>query len=769
MSLEFKLGAHTVPFDVWRPGRILAGSLIALDTETECIRDGEIPALVLITATDGQQGFFIARQDASQFVDAHPAAQWILHNAAFDIHVLARAGCDLHPQVESGRVYDTGLLYRLVNLADRGTCHGQWSLDHVALDLLGFELPKDVKSQDGQDVRTTYARFIKPDGSVDYPALLRPEHRPYLLYAAGDPVATFLVAQALNQQAQNLFQCQALDIFDRNSYSQVGPQDGVQIGPAWQVFGFLTHDVQFKGALALATVERTGMALDLEQVQVSVAELDHEISACLGLLKREFDWSPGNCSSKRLDAIFAGIERELGALPRTEKGKYSRAADDLEEFSCRSPFLRCYLRYQELNKIRNTFLDPLVRSDGRVRGRFNVLVNTGRTSCSGKRGDGEEAKGLNLQNLPRDGAVRSCFVPTSGHLLFACDYSMIELVTLAQQCLRKFGWSHMADAIRKNADLHCVYAARRQGIPIDHLPSWDKATLLPLLGPDGEKQRTNAKAPNFGYPGGLGAQTFVLFAQATYGVELTVEEARDEKFIWLDAWPEIKLHLASDDMQLLAVQHADLWAAHPNVRWEFKEGEVPWTIHIFRGVLQGQTCTVTTKRPYTPEEIDWAWAVADQILQRSEHISPSQRLALTKRVQDRVAGRDLWSALAPRQRFVATLTGRLRGYPSYCAARNCVFQGLAADGAKLALYRLYREGFRIVNFIHDEVLVEFPVDSDHTVMADRVKTIMIEEMRKVVLDLPVDCEYALMTRWKKGAKAVFVDGALVPAEMTPTP
>jgi hypothetical protein len=60
---------------------------------------------------------------------------------------------------------------------------------------------------------------------------------------------------------------------------------------------------------------------------------------------------------------------------------------------------------------------------------------------------------------------------------------------------------------------------------------------------------------------------------------------------------------------------------------------------------------------------------------------------------------------------VFTLTGRLRANASYCARHNTVFQGLAADGAKLALWLLWRAGYRIVNFIHDEVLIEIPVDS----------------------------------------------------------
>jgi len=69
----------------------------------------------------------------------------------------------------------------------------------------------------------------------------------------------------------------------------------------------------------------------------------------------------------------------------------------------------------------------------------------------------------------------------------------------------------------------------------------------------------------------------------------------------------------------------------------------------------------------------------------SKHLTDTERTVLNTRVNERIAGQDLLEMIIPPQRFVSTLTGRLRGYPAYCAAKNTVFQGLAADGAKRAL------------------------------------------------------------------------------------
>lgn len=47
-----------------------------------------------------------------------------------------------------------------------------------------------------------------------------------------------------------------------------------------------------------------------------------------------------------------------------------------------------------------------------------------------------------------------------------------------------------------------------------------------------------------------------------------------------------------------------------------------------------------------------------------------------------------------------TVTGRTKRGCTFCAACNYAFQGLASDGAKLALWFLYRAGFPMVNFVH---------------------------------------------------------------------
>lgn len=54
-----------------------------------------------------------------------------------------------------------------------------------------------------------------------------------------------------------------------------------------------------------------------------------------------------------------------------------------------------------------------------------------------------------------------------------------------------------------------------------------------------ENARQTGKVANFGFPGGLGAEKLCLFARKTYGVIISIEEARNLKQVWLTAYPEM--------------------------------------------------------------------------------------------------------------------------------------------------------------------------------------------------------------------------------------
>ena len=104
--------------------------------------------------------------------------------------------------------------------------------------------------------------------------------------------------------------------------------------------------------------------------------------------------------------------------------------------------------------------------------------------------------------------------------------------------------------------------------------------------------------------------------------------------------------------------------------------------------------------------------------------------------------------LAGENGYVWTRTGRLRADTTFCAEKNTPFQGLAADGAKLALYNLCHKGFKVVGFVHDEIITEVSKNNAKDLIFLQEKT-MIDSMKIVVPDVEVGVESTISERYCK--------------------
>jgi hypothetical protein len=162
-----------------------------------------------------------------------------------------------------------------------------------------------------------------------------------------------------------------------------------------------------------------------------------------------------------------------------------------------------------------------------------------------------------------------------------------------------------------------------------------------------------------------------------------------------------------------------------------------------RNVVRG--CQV--KADGTPYNQSWYDSIWDELVGLNQHPELQQLLA-TREGSEELHNRLFWGP-------VMTLTGRIRGRVSFSQARNTPFQGLAADGAKRAMWKLTLAGFRLMAFIHDEVLIELPLDADHAAEARRIDKIMCDAMQEFTGNVPIKCEYALMDRWYKQAEPVY--------------
>jgi DNA polymerase-1 len=433
---------------------------------------------------------------------------------------------------------------------------------------------------------------------------------------------------------------------------------------------------QTAAAFCLALAGVWGMRTDAEAVEALAATFMARSRELTAILHAEGILRPnGVKDTKRVKALVEEAYAALGQdVKRTATGEVSTERAVLAKTSHRG--LLALAESTGVEKMLSTYV-PVLEQGTRtpINPGWNVLVATGRTSC----------REPNLQNLPRKGGIRECFVPRAGWLYAAADYSTLELCALAQVCLDLFGWSDMADALRAGQDLHVRMAATILGV------SYEEAITRHLADDKevGEKRQL-AKAANFGYPGGLGAEKFQAYARDSYGVNIDLDTSRDLKRAWLETWKETR----------------------------------PFFDHVNNSLGFADSFTLEQLR-----------------------------------------------------------SGRMRGGVGYCDGCNSYFQGLAADGAKAAMWLIAQEcylgfgdawprdgrapsplyGARMVAFIHDEFLLEVRDDANAGAAGDRLASVMVEGMARYIPDVPVKAEPVLMRRWLKGAKTTRDErGTLIP-------
>jgi len=328
------------------------------------------------------------------------------HNAPFDLDVLKLRedyNAPLLKAVQDGRVVDTGVRYILREMF-MGRMPHKWRLDLVVWNLLKIALPKD------DDVRLSF----RP-GMVLSQAQLE--------YAAKDPAATALLLEAMPEALP-------------------------------------TEHLQTIGYIALSDIGRRGMFVDrdymsrLRQEFVDKKLVNDEVLSIYG-------YYPGESGNQTvLQTLLSHIEGSLQMLDndpskkfrRTKKKKEIQLTDESLVIlgSREHPLIKAYKDSEHQGKIISTYLNEgLVHVDNAVHPSFTPLVKTGRTSC----------RGPNMQNLPRKENVRGIYIPRPGYLLYAADYSQLELCALAQSCYTVYGRSTMREVINDGVDLHTWFAS----------------------------------------------------------------------------------------------------------------------------------------------------------------------------------------------------------------------------------------------------------------------------------------------------------------------
>ncbi len=719
-----------IPFEPWKPslGKVLDG-VVAIDTETPLIDDvrhWETPEMVLAAATDGTNGYYLTRKTLGAFLRDHCGCQFVMHNAAFDLAAIHRVvpGLDIYHLVERGQVWDTMLQHKLLKLGTEGHTangKGQSTLATCCQEYLGLKLDKDAADASGDAVRLSFGQYL---------------HRPaseipgeYLEYLARDTLATLAVHQEIRRRTDALLNSAA---------DQWGYIDTEWLKDAQQRYGPITHHLQLMASIVLREVTANGLHIDAVGRRKLKDALEGRKAELRERLRRQGYLAGEPKCNKALQGILRDIQRrhpEL-TLERTEKKQeFCASKDALEQLRGIEPFVDDLLGFKQCEKLLGSFVDKLFRED--VHPGFQPLLTTGRTSSFGE---------LNAQNLPRDPRVRSCFTPHPGNVFIIADYSTIELATLAVAAEAQFGAaSEMKRLINEGVDLHRTVAATFYSKPVEAVT---------------KEERGKAKAINFGVPGGMGAPGLQGYAAASFGVSLTEEEAVAMREAWFEQFPEMETFLAREDhaIRCMAEELGLNWADYneaigrpvrmPSDGSDPRQPDPILACMLIKVVKEPSPIT-NNGRHYSDEEIDYFWL---RLVAGIDKLPAKIHGEIRMRSPSRKLQRAVMHAFD--RAGVFTLTGRLRAGAGYTARHNTIFQGLAADGAKLALWRLWRAGYRIANFIHDEIIVEVPEDSNLALHEAIFRKLMIDAMAEVVPGVRIGVESAVSTCWHKEAKSL---------------
>ncbi len=369
------------------------------------------------------------------------------HNMKFDVEVMESNGLEV-----AGIYFDTMIASYLLNPGTR-----QHNLDAVTFNYLNYQkISKDDLLGKGRN-KISFSQV--------------PTER-LALYSGEDADFTFRLYQKLAPELKK----QKLDK--------------------------LFQEIEMPLVRVLAEMEKEGIKLDIPYL----AELEKNFSKELKELERKIQKLAGkifnvNSPQQLQEILFTKLNIPTHLIKRTKTG-YSTGADELYKLKGQHEIIDLIIRYRELAKLQNTYIEALPKLAGknsRIHTSFNQTVTaTGRLSSSEP----------NLQNIPartdEGKKIRRAFIARRGYKLISADYSQIELRLAAAMA----NDAKMIVAFKAGEDIHAATAAAINEVSLDE--------VTPAM-------RREAKAINFG----------IIYGQGPFGLSQTADipQWRAKEFI----------------------------------------------------------------------------------------------------------------------------------------------------------------------------------------------------------------------------------------------
>lgn len=304
------------------------------------------------------------------------------------------------------------------------------------------------------------------------------------------------------------------------------------------------YEIEMPLIEVLAQVEIWGIGTDKNCLDNLSKKMESKLSALTNKIYsaagKEFNI---NSSRQIAEVIFEKLKIKSEKIKKTGTGLRSTSEEVLSSLKDKHPIINDILAYRETFKIKNTYVEPLLKlreKDGRIRTNF---IQTG--TATGRLASEKP----NLQNIPQESQwskeLRKTFVAPQKFSFLSFDYTQLELRLLAHMANDE----NLINAFDRNEDIHALTASKVLKIPLKDVS---------------HANRRLGKTLNFGVVYGMGPRAFAQSASISF------EEAK--KFIsnYYQEFPKVRGW--QDKVKTQANKQGYIQNLNGRRRWFWKNG-----------------------------------------------------------------------------------------------------------------------------------------------------------------------------------------------------
>lgn len=261
------------------------------------------------------------------------------------------------------------------------------------------------------------------------------------------------------------------------------------------------YTLQREALLPIVDMETNGIAVDWAAHDALIQTWKHSFEIADAEARKYFGLVNLASNKQMGEWLTKVLPQHLDTWPKTAKGAFSFTATSLADFR-HVPQIEALFKWKKYKKLLTTYGQEF---QDKHRHPITQRVHTGFTL--GETATGRlSSRSPNLQNQPRDGALRSIFVAPRDKVLVVADFSQIELRVQAELSKDPI----MLQAYKDKSDIYKVMASSLYNKPVSEID---------------DEQRTLGKVAMLSLGYGTGARKLRSTARAVYDLEINEDMA----------------------------------------------------------------------------------------------------------------------------------------------------------------------------------------------------------------------------------------------------